>query len=321
MTLTRSFVVLMSVLFFNLSFAKEPITPIVMPSHLNKEKIALGKVLFFDERLSRNNEISCASCHQLTTNGADNKALSDGVDGQKTTAKTPTVYNAVFNIRQTWSGARTDLFDQVDAPITNPKEHGTTWAKVIAKLSADKALAAKFQRIYHSPISQQNIQHAIAEFEQSLVTTNAPFDRWLQGEQNAIDSKTKRGYQLFKRYGCISCHQGRNVGGNMFSKIGHFGDYFQDRGGEITETDLGRYMVTKNPYDKHVFKVPSLRLSSLQTHFFHDGSQNDLSDAIRVMAKYQLGRAIPEQDIQSIRAFLTSLVGQHPELTSPYETE
>jgi cytochrome c peroxidase len=311
----------MSVLFFNLSFAKEPITPIVAPAHLNKEKIALGKALFFDERLSKNNEISCASCHQLTTNGADDKAPSDGVEGQKTTAKTPTVYNAVFNIRQTWSGARIDLFDQVDAPITNPKEHGTTWAKVIAKLSADKELAAKFKRVYHSPISQQNIQHAIAEFEQSLVTTNAPFDRWLQGDQNAIDRKTKQGYRLFKSYGCISCHQGRNVGGNMFSKIGHFGDYFQDRGGEITETDLGRYMVTKNPYDKHVFKVPSLRLSSLQTHFFHDGSQNDLSDAIRVMAKYQLGRSIPEQDIQSIRAFLASLVGHHPELTSPYEAE
>lgn len=321
MTLTRSFVVLMSVLFFKLSFAKEPITPIVTPSHLNKEKIALGRALFFDERLSKNNEISCASCHQLTTNGADNKALSDGVEGQKTSTKTPTVYNAVFNIRQTWSGARIDLLDQVDAPITNPKEHGTTWATVIAKLSADKELAAKFKRIYHSPISKQNIQHAIAEFEQSLVTVNAPFDRWLQGDQNAIDSKTKQGYQLFKRYGCISCHQGTNVGGNMFSKIGHFGDYFQDRGGKITETDLGRYIVTNNHYDKHVFKVPSLRLSSLQTHFFHDGSQNDLSDAIRVMAKYQLGRAIPEQDIQSIRAFLTSLVGQHPELTSPYEAE
>ncbi len=321
MTLTRPFVVLLSVFFLNVAFAKEPISPIFALSKLNNEKVALGRALFFDERLSKNNKISCASCHQLTTNGADNKALSNGVEGQKTATRTPTVYNAVFNIRQTWSGARIDLFDQVDAPITNPKEHGTTWSEVIAKLSTDKELTAKFNRIYQSPISQQNIQHAIAEFEQSLVTTNAPFDRWLQGEQNAIDNQTKQGYQLFKRYGCISCHQGRNVGGNMFSKIGHFGNYFQDRGGEITEADLGRYMVTKKPYDKHVFKVPSLRLSSLQTHFFHDGSQDNLSDAIRVMAKYQLGRAIPEQDIQSIRAFLTSLVGQHPELMSPYEAE
>lgn len=321
MTLIRPFVVLMSVLFFNVAFAKEPISPIVAPSNLNKEKIALGRALFFDKRLSKNDEISCASCHQLTTNGADKKALSDGVEGKKTTTKTPTVYNSVFNIRQTWSGARNDLFDQVDAPITNSKEHGTTWPKVIEKLSSDRELVARFYRIYQSPISQKNIQHAIAEFEQSLVTVNAPFDLWLKGDLNAINNEAKKGYQLFKDYGCISCHQGKNVGGNMFSKIGHFGDYFSDRGGVISDADLGRFMVTNNPYDKHVFKVPSLRLSTLQTHFFHDGSQDNLDDAIRIMAKYQLGRSIPTQDIQLIKTFLSSLVGQHSELTNTYEAK
>jgi len=321
MTLTRPFVVLISVLFFNTGFAKEPILPIAQSHDLNAEKVALGRKLFFDKRLSKNNELSCASCHQLTRNGADNKALSDGVNGQKTTAKTPTVYNAVFNIRQTWSGARKDLFDQVDAPITNPREHGTTWPKVVHKLSSDLALQAQFKKLYQSPINQQNIQHAIASFEQSLITTNAPFDLWLKGDPNAINNEAKKGYQLFKDYGCISCHQGKNVGGNMFSKIGHFGDYFADRGGVINDADLGRFMVTNNPYDKHVFKVPSLRLSTLQTHFFHDGSQDNLDDAIRIMAKYQLGRSIPAQDIQSIKTFLSSLVGQHPELTNTYETK
>lgn len=321
MTLIRPSVVLTLVLFFNTGFAKEPILPIAQPHALNAEKVALGRKLFFDKRLSKNNELSCASCHQLSRSGADTKAFSDGVDGQKTTAKTPTVYNAVFNIRQTWSGARKDLFDQVDAPITNPREHGTTWSEVVRKLSSDFALTALFKKIYQSPINQQNVQHAIAEFEQSLITTDAPFDLWLKGQQDAIDKDAKKGYQLFKGYGCISCHQGKNVGGNMFSKIGHFGDYFADRGGEISDADLGRFMVTNNPNDKHVFKVPSLRLSTLQSHFFHDGSQDNLDDAIRIMAKYQLGRSIPTQDIQSIRAFLSSLVGQHPELTKTYEAK
>ena len=205
MRLTKPCIVFFLVLTHHVSFANEAILPILQTHDIDLEKSASGRQLFFDKRLSKNNEISCASCHHLQLNGADKLVLSKGVAGQQATLKTPTVYNAVFNISQTWSGARKGLYDQVDAPINHPKEHATSWPEVISKLNQDATLRTRFQNIYKAPISQHTIQDAIAEFERSLITTNAPFDHWLMGDNNAISAQAKQGYQLFKNYGCISC--------------------------------------------------------------------------------------------------------------------
>ncbi|MEJ6472700.1 cytochrome-c peroxidase [Pseudoalteromonas piscicida] len=296
------------------SLANEPILPLQPVKQLDAKKVALGRSLFFDKRLSRGEQVSCASCHHLHSHGADVKPLSSGVNGALGELKTPTVYNAVFNIRQAWDGRALSLYDQVDAPILNPKEHDMSWPEVVAKLNQDQVLAAKFTAIYGKGISKHTIKAAIATFEKSLVTLNAPFDLWLNDKSITLSDSAKAGYELFKRYGCISCHQGRNVGGNMFAKMGTFGDYFADRDTPIARADYGRFNVTGNEQDRFVFKVPSLRLASKQAYFFHDGSHNTLESAIATMAKYQLGRNISDTDINKLVAFIDSLAGQHREM-------
>jgi cytochrome c peroxidase len=192
---------------------------------------------------------------------------------------------------------------------------GSSWALVITKLQQDPAIVAAFNASYPEGITPNTIQDAIATFERSLVTLNSPFDRWLLGDDSALSDEALRGYHLFKSYGCISCHQGQNVGGNMFATMGAMvSGYFTERGGEITESDLGRYNVTGESSDRHMFKVPSLRLAVRQSHFFHDGSSSSLTDAIQTMAHHQLGRNISDRDIAAITAFLEALVGEHPRL-------
>ncbi len=191
---------------------------------------------------------------------------------------------------------------------------GSNWEQVLTKLREDPALVRSFKESYPDGLNPVNITNAIATFERSLVTLDSPFDRWLNGDNSALNKLELKGYQLFKSYGCASCHQGQNVGGNMFATMGAMGDYFSDRASEITSVDLGRYNVTKNGADRHFFKVPSLRLSARQKYFFHDASESTLEGAIKIMAKYQLGRTIPEPDVAAITAFLKSLVGTHPRL-------
>jgi cytochrome c peroxidase len=172
-------------------------------------------------------------------------------------------------------------------------------------------MVEKFEALFEGGITGENIALAIATFERSLVTVNSRFDRWLRGDEGALSEQELHGYRLFKNYGCISCHQGVNVGGNMFGIMGAKGDYFKDRNSEITASDLGLYNVTKQSEDKHFFKVPSLRLAAINPPYFHDGSESSLNDAIRIMGHYQLGRELPAEDIMHIIAFLYSLVGEH----------
>lgn len=297
-----------------LGVANEPILPLESAIGLDADKVSLGRTLFFDKRLSRGNQVSCASCHQLPSHGADVKPLSSGVNGAVGELKTPTVYNAVFNIRQAWDGRAQSLYDQVDSPILNPKEHDMTWPEVIAKLNQDKILVEQFDKVYSQGITKHTIKDAIATFESSLITVDAPFDLWLKDNSVKLPKPAIAGYELFKRYGCISCHQGRNVGGNMFAKMGTFGDYFGDRKTPIQKMDYGRFNVTGNEQDRFVFKVPSLRLASKQVYFFHDGSHSSLEAAVATMAKYQLGRNISDSDINKLVAFIGSLAGHHHEM-------
>lgn len=302
---------------FSLSVtAMEPITPLEIVPGLSPGKVGLGQELFSDKRLSRDNSVSCISCHNLSINGADNKPLSIGINGKLGVIKTPTVYNSAYNFAQFWDGRSRTLENQVSGPIHNPLEMGSHWGEVIKKLKTDQKILSQFKALYDDGMTASNIADAIAAFERSLVTIDSDFDRWLKGDETALSEEQKQGYKLFKGYGCISCHQGRNVGGNMYSHMGALGNYFTDRKLPISKADLGRFNVTGIDEDKHLFKVPSLRLSALQSYFFHDSSENDLEAAVRVMAFYQLGREIDKKDSRLITEFLRSLVGKHSLLES-----
>lgn len=298
--------------------SSEPITPILPVSSLNQAKLNLGKVLFNDTRLSSDNSISCASCHDLSSGGADKGAFSFGVNGAKGATNTPTVYNTGLNFVQFWNGRAANLHEQIDGPVQNPVEMNTHWPEVIKKLNQDTPLTQAFEALYPDGLNAENVRDAIAEFERSLITLNAPFDRWLNGDETALTEEQQQGYRLFKSYGCISCHQGANVGGNMYAYFGAVNDisaYFDRRGTPLSEADLGRYAVTHEPIDQYLFKVPSLRMAAHTAPYFHDGAVQDLNSAIEIMGRFQLGREIPEKHIASISAFIRSLAGEHPELS------
>lgn len=292
----------------------EPIKPIPKSVDLDPERVALGKALFHDKRLSADNSISCASCHNLAKAGTDLTRVSEGINGQPGEVNSPTVFNSGLNFRQFWDGRAKTLEDQIDGPLKNPKEMGTSWPEVIKKLKVDKQYLQNFQAIYGNGITETNIKDAIATFERSLITPNSRFDRYLLGEANAITAEEKRGYELFKNYGCVACHQGANVGGNMFQVFGVLNDYFGQRGNP-TKADLGRFNVTGNEFDKHSFKVPSLRMAAVTPPYFHDGSAETLRDAVDVMFKFQLGRDAPDDEKDAIVKFLHTLVGNYEEAT------
>lgn len=194
--------------------------PLPQKIQLNPNKVALGQKLFHDVRLSSDNTISCASCHSLSTGGVDNRKLSIGIKGGVGSVNSPTVLNSGFNFVQFWDGRAATLEDQVDGPIHHPKEMGSNWKQIITKLQADQSYDTAFKNTYKDGINSTNIKDAIATFDRSLITPNSRFDKFLRGDANAIDANEKNGYALFQSYGCASCHQGINLGGNMFEKWG-----------------------------------------------------------------------------------------------------
>lgn len=288
-----------------------PLAPLPgLPEDVNPAKVELGEILFHDPRLSADDTVSCATCHDLGNAGMDGRAMPVGIDGAKGAVNTPTVFNSAYNFTQFWDGRALTLEEQAAGPVHNPKEMGSNWPEVTAKLKRDPAMNERFEDIYPDGITGDNIVDAIATFERTLVTINAPFDRFLRGDEDAISEGAKRGYELFQSYGCVACHQGVNVGGNMYQTMGAMGDYFGDRGKE-TASDLGRYHVTGRDEDRHVFKVPSLRMVAHTAPYFHDGQAKTLEEAVELMAKYQLGREIPEDDLHMIVEFLHSLAGEY----------
>ena len=294
----------------SMAHSDEPIKPISPELKLDARKVALGDRLFHDKRLSKDNSMSCASCHNLSGGGVDGLPSSIGVGGARGPINAPTVFNSSLNFRQFWDGRAASLEEQAAGPVHNPKEMGSNWAEVLGKLSQDAAMVSQFKAVYPDGLQSKNIQDAIAVFERSLTTPNARFDKYLKGDTTALSPDELRGYQLFKAYGCVACHQGVNMGGNMFQTFGVMGDYFNKRG-NLTEADLGRFSVTKNESDKHVFKVPSLRNIALTAPYFHDGSAKTLNDAVDVMFKYQLGRSASLQDKELIVKFLHTLTGEY----------
>ncbi len=306
-------VFLFSLFFLNVqadTLLNEPIKPILYPDAQNPALEELGRSLFHDVRLSDGEEVSCASCHSFAMGGADGQIVSSGVKGQNGTINSPSVFNSDLNFRQFWDGRAADLWQQIDGPITNPVEMNSSWEKVLTVLSQDPFYLRQFNALFDDGMTIKNIKQAIIHFEKGLRTPDSRFDRYLKGEVTAITIDELTGYQLFKSYGCVACHQGVAVGGNLFQKFGAFGDFFADKE-IITQADLGRFNVTGNPNDKHVFKVPSLRNVELTAPYFHDGSEKTLSGAVTVMMKYQLGREPVEQDVTRIVRFLKTLTGKY----------
>ncbi len=290
-------------------FATEVVQPLPSPP-APSEKAALGKGLYHDTRLSGDDTVSCATCHGLDKGGTDQLRFSKGIDGQEGGINAPTVYNSVFMVRQFWDGRAADLAEQAGGPVTNPIEMGAEWPDVLAKLQQDEGVMAAFDTLFSDGLTQQNVQNAIAIFESTLVTTGSDFDAWLMGTDDAISAEAKQGYAEFKEHGCVGCHAGKALGGQSFEYMGLHGDYFADRG-DVTEADYGLYSFTKKEADRYKLKVPTLRNISVTWPYFHDGSTSDLGEAVRTMAKYQLGEEIDDAEVAQIVAFLESLTGNY----------
>ncbi len=288
----------------------EPIQPVPRPMGLDPARVALGQALFFERLLSEDNSIACAECHVLTRGGADGRPASRGIRGQEGDTNAPTVFNAALNFVQFWDGRAISLEEQAAGPVHNPLEMGSSWPEVIGKLQKQPAYRSSFAALYPTGITAANIADAIAGFERSLLTPDGRFDAFLQGNKEILTADEKAGYRLFKELGCASCHQGANVGGNMYQKFGIFAE-FHPQGRASRKSDLGRFNVTGREEDRAVFKVPGLRNVALTAPYFHDGSVSDLPTAVATMARVQLGRTITQEEVRLIVAFLGSLTGQY----------
>ncbi len=291
--------------------SEEPIQPIPISFDSDRAKIALGKKLFFEPRLSKSGWITCNSCHNLSTGGADNLPTSIGHTWLFGPINSPTVLNAKFNLAQFWDGRAKDLKEQAKGPVTNPMEMASNHELAVSLLQSIPEYVGWFKEVYKDEkITIDNVADAIAAFEETLTTPNSRFDLWLRG-YDRISPTEVEGYVLFKAKGCINCHNGFGVGGNSFQKFGIAKPYEKD-----TQT-LGRYNVTKDEKDKYVFKVPLLRNIELTAPYFHDASTQSLSEAVTVMAEYQLGVTLTGDETSKIVTFLRTLTGDQPSIIFP----
>ncbi len=294
-----------------LELSREPIQALAAIDELDPRIAAIGNQLFFDKRLSGDDTMSCSSCHDLKKGGDDGLRYSKGVSGEELGVNSPTVFNAALNFAQFWDGRAATLEEQAGGPVENPNEMASTWPEVLRKLKQDPVLVARFEESFVDGLNEASVRVSLATFERQLVATGSAFDRWLAGDESAISEEAKAGYEDFKSLGCVACHQGSNVGGNMYQKVGVLGDYFGDRG-NITQADAGRFNVTGRESDRFVFRVPSLRYVVHTAPYFHDGTQETLEQAVQTMATYQLGRALGTEQVSRLVAFLTSLAGPAP---------
>ena len=285
--------------------ATEPITPIPQTILYDTLKAKIGKKLFFDTGLSLDNTVACVSCHTIE-NGAEHRKTSIGIKGQKGYINAPTVFNSIFNFRQMYSGSAKDLAQQANSPINNPIEMGSNPKHVVSYVKSISWYREMFYKAYgDKSIKYSHITDAIEEFEKTLITPNSKFDRYLRGEENLTQEELE-GYKLFKTLGCITCHNGINIGGNSYQKLGliypyPWKKYFPDR-----------YSITHNPFDKNIYKVPTLRNIAITAPYFHDGSASTLEDALKKMAYYNLGFELNKNEIKGLKAFLMTLTGEKP---------
>ncbi len=280
--------------------AAEPILPLPQKHFQPPAKVALGRKLFQDPLLSGDGSLSCASCHALAKGGDDNRPLPI-LASTPYPHNTPTVFNVRFNFRYHWHGDIPTLQAQAQRALQHDMK--ATWPQLLARLEADRDYAGQFSELYSDGIQQQNVLDALIAFELSLITPDAPFDRYLRGDSNAMTTQQIAGYEKFKSYGCAACHQGINIGGNLFQKLGVFRNFKGD--------DPGRFAVTGRERDRYVFRVPSLRNVAVTAPYFHNGKIPTLKKAVAIMGEYQLGVQLPQEDIDAIVAFLHALTGTY----------
>lgn len=287
-----------------------PIQPIQAATGLDPDKVSLGAQLFNDPILSKDNTVSCATCHNLALGGSNGLPMSVGIAGGIEQINVPTVFNSSLNFAQFWDARAKTLEEQITGPVENPLEMGSTWPGVISRVKANSDYSKQFASVYDDGVTKDTISHAIAEFERSLTTVDSAFDLYLKGDENALTQDELAGYQLFETLGCVRCHQGQGIGGNMLQRMGAKKDYFAGRD-DLTVHDMGRFNVTGEEFDRHRFKVPSLRNVALTAPYFHDSSAATLEDAVQTMVKYQLGRRLKDQEEQLLVSFLKSLTGKY----------
>jgi cytochrome c peroxidase len=272
---------------------------------LTDAKIDLGRMLYYDTRLSKNRTVSCNSCHDLASFGDDGLATSKGIDGQLGGRSAPTVYNAAIHIAQFWDGRAADVEAQAVGPVLNPIEMGmpdeTYVLRVLKSIPRYVEAFAKAFPDDKEPLTYANVGKAIGAFERKLMTPSR-FDDFLKGDEKALTDAEKQGLNLFVTTGCTVCHNGMGVGGHLYQKLGLVKEW--------PTKDLGRFEATKNEADKYFFKVPSLRNITETGPYLHDGSVASLGEIVTKMAEYQLGRTITKEECQSIVAFLGSLKGR-----------
>ncbi len=269
----------------------------------NSHKVALGKKLYLDPSLSKSGTISCNSCHNLDNFGVDNEVTSPGHDGRRGDRNSPSSFNAHLNVAQFWDGRAKDLKEQALGPLLNPIEHGLASKEETIKIISTKSYSDAFKKSYNTEnsLTFENIGDAIAEFEKTLITPGK-FDEYLKGDILALSALERRGLKKFIEVGCTSCHYGAALGGQDYHKLGLVESY--------PTKDLGRYNVTKDEDDKYVFKVPNLRNIEKTAPYFHDGHVKTLDEAVKLMAKHQLGEELEKKDINEIVTFLKALTGK-----------
>lgn len=285
----------------------EPISPIPPNVELDERKVDLGRRLFTDSRLSSGNGVSCATCHIAEKAMTDGLPVSRGLSTSQGLVNTPTLFNVGLNAKFNWSGEYLTLEEQTAMVVESPRTMGGKWDDILAAFAADEQLARAFHEAYGDGVSRENAIDAIIQYERSLLSPDAPFDEYLRGNERAISPDAAQGYGLFKTYGCASCHQGVNVGGNMLQVFGIFGTpdaavLGGDTPGSAKDSGIAD--------EKPVFRVPPLRNVAVTAPYFHDGSAKTLRAAINTMARYQLGRTLTEGDVAKLEAFLTSLTGR-----------
>jgi cytochrome c peroxidase len=304
-----------------------PDTPPVPSDNPQSEgKINLGKILFFDPRLSSTGTVSCNSCHNVMAGGDDNRPNSMGVDGKTGGRSAPTVFNSAFLSVQFWDGRARTLEDQARGPVTNPIEMGMSdWDAVVQRLKSIPGYGTLFRSAFgpDNPITADNAVKAIAAYERTLITPNSPYDRYVKGDKSALTEQQVRGMDTFAATGCPACHSGPNFSGPQLPMgSGFFMKFPLIPGSEydtkyLLKKDLGRYNATENEADKYMWRVPTLRNVAMTAPYFHNGAVSSLDEAVRVMAKTQLGKDLENADVQDIVAFLNALTGEFSEQTMP----
>jgi cytochrome c peroxidase len=285
----------------------EPISALPVDVAIDRPLADLGSALFSSPILSEDGRVACSSCHTPEHSMADGRSLSLAPPRAATATNSTTLYNVRYFATLGWTGRFRDLGEHLDALIANPQLMNSSWPSVVSRLEREPRWVERFEACFSDGVSIEHARAALVEYERSLVTPQAAFDRWLSGDPAALSNEAAEGYAAFKAYGCISCHQGVAIGANLFQRLGVMRDHFAGRAAR--GADLGRFAVTGREEDRHVFRVPSLRNVALTGPYLHDGSVASLRAVVELMADVQLGIALSGSDLDALTAFLAALTG------------